>query len=139
MTLQDRPRRAAMVAAARACLGTPFHHQGRLPGVGLDCIGLIVVAASAAGYEIADATDYARQPEEGRLLAGLSANGLTASGAAQAGDVLLFRFDGGPRHAALMTGEDRMIHAFAPVGQVVETGMGDFWRRRLCGAFRFPD
>ncbi len=30
----------AAIAAARTCLGTPFHHQGRAPGVGLDCIGL---------------------------------------------------------------------------------------------------
>ena len=39
-----------MIAAARACLGTPFHHQGRMPGVGLDCIGLVIVALARCGY-----------------------------------------------------------------------------------------
>ena len=39
-----------MIAAARACIGTPFHHQGRRPGAGLDCIGLIVIALRAAGF-----------------------------------------------------------------------------------------
>jgi len=39
---------AAMIEAARRCIGTPFHHQGRASGIGLDCIGLIVIALRAA-------------------------------------------------------------------------------------------
>ena len=41
-----------IVAAARACIGTPFRPQGRLPGVGLDCIGLAAWAVRAVGIEV---------------------------------------------------------------------------------------
>ncbi len=32
---------AAIVAAARGWLGTPYRHQGALKGVGCDCLGLL--------------------------------------------------------------------------------------------------
>jgi NlpC/P60 family putative phage cell wall peptidase len=34
-------RRARIVAAARIWLGTPYHHQASLRGVGCDCLGLV--------------------------------------------------------------------------------------------------
>ena len=34
--------RTDVVAAAREWLGTPFHHQARLRGVGVDCVGLVI-------------------------------------------------------------------------------------------------
>ena len=32
---------AKIVAQARSWLGTPYHHQARLKGVGCDCLGLL--------------------------------------------------------------------------------------------------
>ena len=58
---------------------------------------------------------------------------------AGAGDVLLFRF--APRapakHAAILSGPNRMIHACAGRA-VAETALGPWWRRRRAYAFRFP-
>ena len=34
-------RRAAVIAAARVWIGTPYRHQASLKGVGCDCLGLI--------------------------------------------------------------------------------------------------
>ena len=34
-------RRAAIVAAARGWIGTPYRHQASLKGVGCDCLGLV--------------------------------------------------------------------------------------------------
>ena len=34
-----------VVREAKTWLGTPFHHQGRLKGVGVDCAGVIVCVA----------------------------------------------------------------------------------------------
>jgi len=34
-------RREDIVEAARAWLGTPYHHQASLRGVGCDCLGLV--------------------------------------------------------------------------------------------------
>ncbi|MDD4616065.1 MAG: NlpC/P60 family protein [Alphaproteobacteria bacterium] len=125
------------IAAARACLGTPFHHQGRAPGVGVDCIGLVIVAFRAAGAKIDDRTDYARRPDGQSLVKALEAHGARAVSDIQAGDVLLFRYDRQPQHVALATSSETMIHSFAPAGKVVETSIGDYWKRRLAGIYRF--
>lgn len=132
-------RAVRMVAAARACLGTPFHHQGRKPGVGLDCIGLIIMALQAAGWPVNDRLDYAPRPDGCSLRQALKDHGAVEVAPFAAGDVLLFRYDHQPQHVALATGADTMIHAFAPAGRVVETSLGAYWRRRLLGAYRFVE
>ncbi|MDE1901659.1 MAG: C40 family peptidase [Alphaproteobacteria bacterium] len=126
-----------MTAAARACLNTPFHHQGRAPGAGLDCIGLVVIALRAAGKDVQDRNDYGRRPDGFSLVEALHAHGAEAVGAIMAGDILLFRYDGQPQHVALATSADTMIHAFAPAGKVVETSIGIYWQHRLTGIYRF--
>lgn len=130
---------ARLIGAARACLGTPFHHQGRRPHVGLDCIGLIVVALGAIGFQTRDRTDYARRPDGASLLAAIEAHGGRKVETLQAGDILVFRYGGQPQHVALATGPDSLIHAFAPAGRVVETRLGGYWRRRLVAVYRFTE
>lgn len=126
-----------MLSAARDCIGTPFHHQGRLPGVGLDCIGLVIVALKSVGMTIKDRTDYNRRPDGQSLVAALKEHGAIEVPEIRAGDILVFRYDHQPQHIALATGIDTMIHAFAPAGTVVETAIGDYWRRRLVGIYAF--
>lgn len=126
----------AMAAAARGCLGTPFHHQGRVPGQGMDCVGLVVVALRAVGVTVRDRTDYTLRPDGVSLEAALRAHGARPVAGIAAGDVLLFRFDGQPQHVALAVAGDRMVHAYAPAGRVVETVIGPPWRRRLLAVFR---
>ncbi len=41
MTSDRKLTRAAAVAAARAWIGTPYHHQAALRGAGCDCLGLV--------------------------------------------------------------------------------------------------
>jgi cell wall-associated NlpC family hydrolase len=129
----------AMIAAARKCIGTPFHHQGRKPGVGLDCIGSIVIALQAVGISVHDRTDYGRRPDGKSLITALEEHGAKAVQDIQAGHILLFRYDHQPQHVALATGPDSMIHSFAPAGKVVETTIGDYWKRRLVGVYRWTD
>jgi NlpC/P60 family putative phage cell wall peptidase len=128
-----------MIAAARGCLGTPFHHQGRNAKTGLDCIGLIAHAAKTGGLPVMDRTDYARQPQAKELFAALEAHGFFSAQEIIAGDVLVFRFNRAPQHVALATAADRMIHAYAPMGKVVETGLGTSWLRRLAAVYRYRE
>lgn len=125
------------VTAAQGALGTPFHHQGRASGIGLDCIGLIVHALKASGFEVADQTDYGRKPESTRLIAALERHGFRQVEKIAAGDVLVFRITYAPQHVALAVSNARMVHAYAPAGRVVETEIGDSWRRRLAGIYRY--
>jgi cell wall-associated NlpC family hydrolase len=127
---------ALMIAAARGCLGTPFHHQGRAAKSGLDCIGLVIVAVRAANIVVRDRTAYGRRPDGKSLLAALQEHGARQVDAVEAGDILLFRYDNQPQHVALATSADTMIHSFAPAGKVVETAIGAYWLRRLTGIYR---
>ena len=135
----------SVVAAARAAIGTPFVHQGRAPGVGLDCAGLVVQVARAHGAAYADDGSYARTPAHGLLEAALDRqsclvrvdDGSPASRLEpRAGDVLLLRFAGEPQHLAICTG-DGMIHAWASVGRVCEHRLGGAWRSRIVRVYRF--
>jgi cell wall-associated NlpC family hydrolase len=58
--------REAFVAAARGLIGAPWRHRGRKPW-GIDCIGLLVLSARAAGRSLDDAQRYGRNPWEDRL------------------------------------------------------------------------
>jgi len=126
-----------MVTAARACLGTPFHHQGRKANVGLDCIGLVIVALQAVGTNVQDNTYYGRRPDGISLINALEQHGARRVTEIQTGDVLVFRYDRQPQHVALAIDGNHMIHSFAPAGRVVETDIGDYWQRRLSGIYRF--
>lgn len=125
------------VAAARSCVGTKFHHQGRLKFVGLDCIGLIVLALRAVDYSVKDELNYGLRPDGKSLVASLKAHGACPVSKIRKGDILLFRFDDQPQHVAIATSPTTLIHAFAPAGCVVETQLGFYWKNRLLEIFRF--
>ena len=50
--------RADIVAAARSLIGTPFRHQARLPGVGIDCLNLIGEVGMEEFLRRAKTNDY---------------------------------------------------------------------------------
>lgn len=130
---------AEIVAAARTAIGTPFVHQGRVTGVGLDCAGLVVHVARTIGAEYVDATGYARHPSQGLLeaaLAGQPCLKRVALGERQPGDVLLMRFAGDPQHLGVFSG-DSVIHSYSTVGQVCEHRLDEAWERRIVQVYRF--
>lgn len=134
------PTRAQVIAAARTFLGTPFHHQGRAKGAGVDCIGLIVEAARGAGIELRDRIDYPRQPIPAELIADLDANlDRVEPLKHKAGDVLVFWIvdEFAPQHVALAT-DAGMIHAWSGgMRRVQEHGITQGWRARLHSVWSF--
>src|SRR5690606_6276848 len=76
---------------------------------------------------------------EGALQAAAEQLLLPATGAPQAGDVVLFRLRqaAAPRHCGIMVAPQRFIHAQEGLG-VVEANLSEGWQRRLAGAFAFP-
>ncbi|MDQ5898212.1 MAG: hypothetical protein QG612_2298, partial [Pseudomonadota bacterium] len=89
----------AIVASARAAIGTPFRHQGREAGRGLDCAGLLVHVAREIGAEPRDRGGYARMPTGGQIEEALQEH--VDAGVLvrvpmtemQAGDLILMRFE----------------------------------------------
>lgn len=129
----------AAVTAARGWLGTPFRHQGRLCGHGVDCIGLVAGVARALGLAVEDRADYPRTPDGVSLQAALAVHLVpVAATAARPGDVLLFRIRRLPQHVGILTEAGTMVHAYAGAGGVVEAALTDWWWRRLVAVYRFP-
>lgn len=131
----DRP---TIIATARTWLGTRFHHQGRLKGVGVDCVGVIIGVAHELGISDFDVTGYGHRPDS-RELEMLCHEKMAAIpiGHARPADVLLFNIEGQPQHLAFMT-DAGMLHAYAPLRRVVEHRIDDGWAARLVAAFQLP-
>lgn len=131
-----------IVAAARDCIGTRFHHQGRLPGVGLDCVGLLVHAMHAAGVEFPDNTTYARYPDNGMLIRELDARlDHIDRKEARAGDIVAFTWGDyqDTQHVGILTAVEptwRMVHAHARQRKTVEHDLGDYWLPRIGSVYR---
>lgn len=137
--------REAIVAEVRRWIGTPYRHQASLLGIGADCLGLVRgVWREVIGPEPEKAPPYTPDWAETRGeddLASAARRWLREIpvGEARRGDVLLFRMAmGAPaKHAAIVSGEDRIIHAYWG-RSVCETQLAPWWRRRIACAFSFP-
>lgn len=127
-----------IIAVARSAIGTPFRHQGRVVGRGLDCVGLGAFIADTLGIKIVDVTGYGRRPSGGILEATLDEQPaiVQVAGPAQPGDLFLIRFKGEPQHVAVFDGEN-IIHAYEPVGKVCEHRLTEAWSRRIVRIYRF--
>ena len=141
--------RAAVVAAARGWLGTPYRHQASVRGEGTDCLGLVRgVWRDLIGAEPevlpAYRPDWAEVGGEETLLAA-ARRWLTEIPVATmgVGDVVLFRMAPGcpVKHCAILSdtsgADPKMIHAYWG-RSVVESWMGSWWRQRLVAAFSWP-
>ena len=146
----DAARRARIAAAAERWIGTPYRHQASCRGAGADCLGLVRgVWREVVGREPerppAYTPDWSEAGREERLLEGarrwLREIPVESAGV---GDVLLFRMraEGVAKHLGVVVGAGpggpRMVHAYSGRGVVAST-VGPSWRRRLAGAFGFPE
>lgn len=133
----------AIVAAARRWIGTPYHHQASLRGVGCDCLGLVRgVWRDVIGPEPASPPPYRPDWAEaggGEALLDAARLHLRPVATAEPGDLLLFRWRGHlpAKHCAILSGARSMIHAHDGA-RVAEVSCTAWWTRHLAGAFRFP-
>ena len=132
-------KRYEFVQTALSYLETPFHHQGRLPHVGLDCAGLVVCAARANGYQIEDVQGYAHMPSQGifnRTL--LKHCDIIKQDEVLPGDLMGFAFEAEEQHVAIVTSINpvTLLHSYSQVRKVVENHMDATWQSRLRGCYR---
>ena len=137
--------RDEIVEAARLWLGTPYHHQASLRGVGCDCLGLVRgVWRDLHGDEPEAPPPYSPSWAESlrqetlALAAGRHLQPLILT-EARPGDVLLFRWREHlpAKHCAILASPDRIIHAHDSAA-VAEVAFTPWWRRHLSHAFSFP-
>jgi NlpC/P60 family putative phage cell wall peptidase len=105
------PTRATIVTLARTWLGTPYHHQASMKGVGADCIGLVRgIWRDLYGAEPQALPAYTRDWAEGsgrETLLEAARRHLVeiAPAETQPGDILIFRWRRGAlaKHCAILS------------------------------------
>ncbi|TDK37231.1 peptidase P60 [Rhizobium deserti] len=135
-----------IIAIAESWIGTPYRHQGATKGVGCDCIGLVRgIWRELYGGEPepvpAYAADWAERGGNDRLMEAAQRLfvPLGALQDGQPGDLLLFRWrpDCAAKHAGILVGPDRFIHAYEQ-SALTRSVLVPAWRRKIAGVFRFP-
>ena len=135
-----------VIAAARGWLGTPYHDQASVRGVGCDCLGLVRgVWRELRGPEPMPIPPYSRDwGETGtrEALAEAARRVMLEIPVANLapGALLLFRMRAGAvaKHCGIVAVPDRFIHAYERTG-VVEVSLDAAWRRRVAFAFLFSE
>lgn len=114
--------RARVIAEARSWVGTSYHHQARVKGVGVDCAQLLIAVYAAVGLieEFSPgmyAMDWALNRDDERFL-GFVQRFARETDRPLPGDVLVFRYFRCFSHGAIVVDDERMIHAY--IGRGVE-------------------
>ena len=136
---------ARVIAAARGWIGTPYHDQQSLRGVGCDCLGLLRgLWRELVGPEPLPVPRYSRDWGETGAREVLAEAArvclveIPPAGAAP-GAVLVFRMRAGAiaKHCGVLVAPDALVHARERRG-VIEEPFADPWRRRVAFAFLLP-
>lgn len=137
--------RAAIVAEARAWIGTPYRHQASVKGVGCDCLGLVrgvwrafhgAEAEPVPGYS----SDWGQVTGEETMLAAARRHLVEVTrDRLEPGNVVVFRMHrrAVAKHAGILAGDGRFLHAYQPM-RVAENWLDDWWEKRIAAVFEFP-
>lgn len=110
-----------MTSRARALVGTRFRPQGRNAEHGIDCLGLVAIAADIppelvpSGYTLR--SEVGEEMRSSTFAERVAPVPVCEAGA---GDVLLVRAGAGQHHFLILL-EKSFVHADARLGRVVET------------------
>jgi NlpC/P60 family putative phage cell wall peptidase len=132
--------RELIIAEARTWDKTPFHHQARVKGAGVDCVGLCIMVGKTLGLvpNNFEYTGYRKTPHGGTLVQVMRDSGFVYEVyEPREADILVFRIDQDPQHVAFLTDDNTIIHAYAQVRKVCEARYDEFWRDRYVTAFSF--
>jgi cell wall-associated NlpC family hydrolase len=145
--------RNAIQQSARKLVGSPWVHQGRSAGTGIDCLGVLIYIAEDLNYLDAKVVQevnsfyrgvYSRNPDGETIHRELSVyfDEVPVSDAKE-GDILVLRMAGQkiPRHVAVLVRGERemtLIHALDDtlLKKVVEEPYAR-WKKFVTNAFRF--
>lgn len=139
----------AVFQEARTWVGTPYAHQHRLKGGGVDCVGLILgvgIALDIMDWSLerwAPFSKYSRTPNPAKMRDGM-ATFLTEipKGAPTLGRIVWMQWrDGLPMHLGIigeLDGRPTLIHAYQGVDKCTEHGFEDPWPGSVESVWKYP-
>ena len=134
------------VKAALEWEGTPYHHQARVKGAGVDCAQLVAaVHEQVTGASVVVPCDYSPEwhlhNREERLIAILEQLGCKEKPVEETkpGDILCFKFGRVISHLGIMLHAGMFIHARIDQGKVTINTLAADWKARHLRTFSFPE
>lgn len=136
-----------VVEEARKWKGTPFKHQGRKPGIGCDCVGLLIgIAGSVLGVRDTFDYQYGRDPNNWAIKKELDSSPVLFCKEDKhdiaVGDIAIFHLGKHqiPHHVGIISDYSDIsfgiIHCYQNIGRVVEHRMNDVWKKRIMYLYR---
>lgn len=124
--------------AAIAMVGSRFRPHGIDPATGVDCVGMVIVAARAGGVSCEPPAGYAlRGGDPAAIAARIEASGLVpAPDPPRPGDIGLYISGPAQMHFAITAGAG-LVHADAMLRRAVERPGAPPWP--LIGRWRLPE
>lgn len=129
--MTEADARAAVVAEARSFVNTPYHHFGKIKGVGVDCATLISEVFTRVGMIApVDTPEYSPQwfmHQSAELYMREVLRHAHRTDAPLPGDVALWKVGRCFAHGAIVInpGWPAIIHAYQPAGIVLEANGTD--------------
>jgi len=111
-----------IVVEARTWLNTPYHHKGRVKGVGVDCGGLIyevykkVLGIPPEPFPDNYAEDWGLHKEDNELYLNFIMPYVQQTSKLMPGDLVVFQFGRAFAHGTIYIGNDEVIHAYGRTG-----------------------
>lgn len=131
--------REVVVAEAKTWLGTPYHHQGKVKGAGVDCGQLLIEVYHNVGMTPAIDTghypsDWHFHRSEEQYLGWVQQHA-TPTDTPKAGDIALFKFGRCISHGAIVVEWPLMIHSHLGRGCVYVNATDAELNGRLAGFY----
>ena len=118
-----RPTGARLAAAATGLVGVPFRLHGHAPAFGLDCAGVVIASLRAIGRDPALTRPYRLRTLsiEPFLDLARQQGAHAATGATEAGDILLVQPGPAQHHLLVAADAAHFVHAHAGLRRVTLT------------------
>ena len=138
----NQVKQAEAVAEALTWLNTPYHHQGRMKGVGVDCGTLICEVFEKVGLmDHLDPRPYPmdwhlHQMGQRYLEHVKSVCNEVTDGDPQPGDIVLYHFGHCISHGAIVVEWPTIIHSYLGTGVILQDGRKGSLAKRIAGFYR---
>lgn len=131
----DTESRSRILLEARSWIGTPYHHKGRVKGVGVDCGGLLYEVYGKfyplKPYPDTYPADWSMH-QGAELYLDFIADYVSEIGNPPVAGIVVFRYGRCYSHGGILTESNTVIHAWGRTqhGMVIESPMSFFNDKR---------
>lgn len=146
--MRNVDKQLQIVISATSWLNTPYHHHGKIRGVGVDCAQFLVAVAYENGLiteeQYKSVPNYPVQwhlhNREEKLLEMVESFNCVEipKELTQPGDIITFQFGRVTSHLGIKISETEFIHARYDVGRVVINTLQQEWADKWTKTYAFP-